>query len=78
MQGSDIIIDDFVVVPDTASLRHAALSMREHDADVLLVEQGKRVVGTLRWRDLARPSSFPAWSGSNLLSLEMKAWQIHC
>jgi CBS domain-containing protein len=53
MQVSDIMIDDFVVVPDTASLCHAALSMREHDADVLLVEQGKRVVGTLSWRDLA-------------------------
>jgi CBS domain-containing protein len=53
MQVSDIMIDRFAAVPESASLRQAALSMREHDADVLLVEQGKRVVGTLSWRDLA-------------------------
>jgi predicted transcriptional regulator len=53
MQVSDIMIDHFAVVPKSASLRQAALSMSEHDTDVLLVEQGMRVVGTLSWRDLA-------------------------
>jgi CBS domain-containing protein len=53
MQVSDIMIDNFAVVPESASLRHAALSMSEHDTDVLLVEKGERVAGTLSWRDLA-------------------------
>jgi CBS domain-containing protein len=53
MQVSDIMIDNFAVVPESASLRRAALSMSEHDTDVLLVEQGERVAGTLSWRDLA-------------------------
>ena len=53
MQISDIMIGNFVVVPDSASLRQAAVSMGEHGSDVLLVERDERVVGTLSWRDLS-------------------------
>lgn len=53
MNVSDILDKDFRAVPDRASLRQAAALMREEQAEVLVVIEGDRTVGTLSQRDLA-------------------------
>lgn len=53
MHAEDIMISDFPVVPEDATLQQAASVMAEHGTPVVGVRRGERIVGSVSHRDLA-------------------------